>query len=702
MDTAVSDGEAYAHRFSNLDDGFESCEKRRMRMETRFWHVGIGITLLALSSASCGGTTSNPAPASPPSSKGASSIPATANAGGTTPDEVSEADREALTVLSRGAEQIFGAFGNGRPRLSRDGKTLLFLSDRDGLPQAYAAQSNDGRSMPRRLLETQERIPFLEVAPGSDTVIFSSDKGADEKFSIFAVEVDGSKLRELTPGERLQRDRPLFARTRPGVVFFSARGEKESSTRVYSVNVDGSEKPRLLYSDKGSGELIAVSADGSTGLFLRSMSLSQGDLVRVDLAKGANQIVYPLSGEAAIHDATFLHDGKHCLVATDGGSENDLLLKIECSTGKEVGRYVDEEPKTGAIQEVVLSNGGKLAAILVDAGNRHFVRFVDVASMKRTRAADLPLGDGALGTFAPDDKTLVLRWASPTSPGDLFAVSVESGKVTALRADARPGLANLPELDVHIESIKAHDGLEIPVNTYVPRGAAGRLPVLVMVHGGPAASSAMSYSPLVRFYTANGFAVVEPNIRGSTGFGRAYEQADDGPKRLDALKDIEAVAQWTKGRAWADPTRLVIWGGSYGGYMVLMGMTRQTDLWRAGVDLVGPSNWRSFMATTTEQIREILSKEFGSLEKDGTFLDSISPLRDIDKVKNPLFVFQGKNDPRVPQSESDQIVSLLRKRGIPVEYFVASDEGHSLDRRPNQVAFAARTTLFLQKHLGMK
>ena len=669
----------------------------------RAFFPGLGVSGVALCSIlSCGGTASNTAPTVPVSISRSSPIEAKVNPQGAAPDDVASLDRETLALLSQDAERIFGAFGNGMPRLSRDGSALLFRSNRDGLPQVYVAQSNAPESVPRRLLATQERISFLEMVPGSDTVLFSSDKGADENFSVFSVNVDGSKLRELTPGEALKRDKPLLARAQPGVVFFSARDKKESTTRVYTVKVDGSEKPRLSYTDKGPGELIAISPDGSMGLFRRFTSLSQQELVRVDLAKGKGLVLYPPSGQATINDAKVLHNGKACLVATDGGSEAALLLKIDCSTGKEMGRYLDEEPKTGAIKEVLLSNTGKIAAILVDAGNRHFVRFVDVGSMKRTRAADLPVGGGALGAFTHDDKALVLRWASPTTPEDIFSVAVESGTVLALRADARPGLTALPELDVSIESVTAHDGLNIPVNTYVPRGTSGKLPVLVRVHGGPAASSTVSYSPFVRFYTAHGFAVVEPNIRGSTGFGRAYEQADDGPKRLDALKDLGAVAHWTKGQKWADPTRLVIWGGSYGGYMVLMGMTRQTDIWRAGVDLVGISNWRSFMATTTGQIREILSKEFGSVEKDGAFLDSISPLRDIDKVKNPLFVFQGKNDPRVPQSESDQIVVSLRKRGIPVEYIVAPDEGHSLDRRPNQVAFAARTTLFLRKHLGMK
>jgi dipeptidyl aminopeptidase/acylaminoacyl peptidase len=193
---------------------------------------------------------------------------------------------------------------------------------------------------------------------------------------------------------------------------------------------------------------------------------------------------------------------------------------------------------------------------------------------------------------------------------------------------------------------------------------------------------------------------VEPNIRGSTGFGRAYEMADNGPKRLDAVKDLEAVGKWAASQKWADPKKLVVYGGSYGGYMTLMGVTRQTDLWKAGVDLVGPSNWRSFMASTTGVIREILSREFGSVENDGAFLDSISPLNDVGKIAVPLFVYQGQNDPRVPRPESDQIVSALRERKVPVEYMVAGNEGHSVDRKENRVEFFTRVALFLQDHLG--
>lgn len=569
------------------------------------------------------------------------------------------------------------------------------------MPQIYVADATRADSPAKRLLSTTERVSYLRIAPGTDTVIFSSDRGADENYSIYAVGLDGSNLRELTPGESLQRDNPVFAAGRPGTIFFSAADNKEAATRVYAVEIDGKQKPRLAFTDKGAGTLVSVNPRGTVGLLVRETSLSKQELVRVDLEKGHGDVVYPLSGEVAIQDAQWLTDGKSCLVATDGGKESDLVLRLDCGTGKETGRYLDDEPKTGATSEILVSHDGKTAALLINAGNRRFVRFLDIATMKRTRAADLPIGAGELAAFSSDDKKLLVHWTTPSMPSDVFSSAVATGKAVPLRADARPGLTGLPELDVNIESIPAHDGLSIPVNTYVPRSPTGKLPVIVMVHGGPAESSTVAYSPRVRFYTAHGFAVVEPNIRGSTGFGRAYEQADDGPKRLDALKDVETVARWAGDRPWADATRLVVWGGSYGGYMVLMGMTRQTALWRAGIDLVGPSNWRSFMASTTGLIRDVASREFGSVETDGPFLDSISPLADIGKVERPLFVFQGKNDPRVPQSESDQIVVSLRKRGIPVEYMVAPDEGHSLDRRPNQVAFAVRTTLFLQKHLGM-
>jgi dipeptidyl aminopeptidase/acylaminoacyl peptidase len=190
--------------------------------------------------------------------------------------------------------------------------------------------------------------------------------------------------------------------------------------------------------------------------------------------------------------------------------------------------------------------------------------------------------------------------------------------------------------------------------------------------------------------------VVEPNVRGSGGFGRAFEAADNGPKRLDAFRDIETTARWVASQPWADKDRIVVYGGSYGGYTVLIALERWPDIWRAGVDLFGVANMTTFLQSTSGMIREIFKVEFGDLDKDAAFLKTISPIEEIDKIVDPVFVYAGANDPRVPRPESDQVVRALRGRNVPVQYMVADDEGHSLARRENVIALFSRCGVFLE------
>ena len=248
--------------------------------------------------------------------------------------------------------------------------------------------------------------------------------------------------------------------------------------------------------------------------------------------------------------------------------------------------------------------------------------------------------------------------------------------------------------------MRAHDGLSLPINVYLPKVRTGKLPVIVCYHGGPAGNSKIRWSATIAFFVSQGYAWVEPNVRGSGGFGRAFEEADNGPKRLEAFKDIEATGRWAASQPWADSSRVIIEGGSYGGYTVLVGLTRMPQLWRAGVDLFGVVNMKTFMATTSGLIREIFLLEMGNPDTDAPFLESISPLRDADKIVRPLFVYAGANDPRVPLAESDQIVHALRARKVPVEYMVAPNEGHSLARKDNQTEFLARAARFLEEHAG--
>jgi dipeptidyl aminopeptidase/acylaminoacyl peptidase len=490
---------------------------------------------------------------------------------------------------------------------------------------------------------------------------------------------------------------PDFA---PETIYFSARRLSEASTAVYAASASTPGPAREVLRDDEPGFLTDVSRDGKQGLFLRYPSRSENYLRRVDLASGAARTIYPQSGNVTIHDARFSPDGHTVYVCTDGGGERALLLALDAETGKEKARYLEQHPTTASVSSVAVAKRGGALALTIDAGNRTEVRLLDARTLRPRAAVTMPLGQGQVSDFSEDGKRIVAVWSTPSSPNDAWEIDPVTGKAALLHNEPRPSLRGVPEMEVSITQIRAHDGLTLPINVLLPKRRAGKLPVIVAYHGGPAGSSRVRWSAATAFFVSQGYAWVEPNVRGSGGFGRAFEEADNGRKRLEAFKDVEETGRWAASQPWADSGRLVIYGGSYGGYTVLVGLTRMPDLWRAGVDLVGVANLKTFMASTTGFIHQVFLLEFGDPERDSAFLDSISPLKDADKITAPLFVYAGANDPRVPRSESDLIVSALRERKVPVEYMVADDEGHSLARKENVVQFLARSAQFLEQHVG--
>jgi dipeptidyl aminopeptidase/acylaminoacyl peptidase len=447
-----------------------------------------------------------------------------------------------------------------------------------------------------------------------------------------------------------------------------------------------------------------VSRDGRWGLWDQVRTDSDCTLFLLDLAKGTAVPIYPMPngpvGKVTVWEGRFSPDGKRIYVATDAGGDRPLVLALDAS-GQELARYA--HPTPAEIDQVAVAKTGDRIALSLGAGNHTEVRLLDAVTLRPAASVELPLGTGGIVDFSEDGNRLPAYWSTPDAPRDLYAVDAKTGHAEALRREPRPSLAALPKVTASIQEVTAFDGLKLPVNVYLPAGASdAKRPVVVVYHGGPSGSSTIRWSPTIRFFTGLGYAVVEPNVRGSGGFGRAFEMADNGPKRLDAFKDIETTARWAAAQPWADPKRMVVYGGSYGGYTVLIALERWPDVFRAGVDLVGVANLTTFLQTTNGTIREVFKVEFGDLDKDAAFLKTISPIEEIDRIAVPLFVYAGANDPRVPRPESDQVVRALRGRGVPVEYFVADNEGHSMARRENQIAFYSRCGAFLESNLAAK
>jgi dipeptidyl aminopeptidase/acylaminoacyl peptidase len=302
-----------------------------------------------------------------------------------------------------------------------------------------------------------------------------------------------------------------------------------------------------------------------------------------------------------------------------------------------------KNPTTAELNTVRVAKTGGLIAVSVDAGTHDELRLLDARTLKPRVAVPMPLGQGSVQEFSEDGRRLTAVWSTPSSPTDAWVIDTKTGKAAPLRSEPRPSLEEAPAIEASITELRAHDGLALPINVYLPKQRSGKLPVLVSYHGGPADSSKIRWSAAIAFFVSQGYAWVEPNVRGSSGFGRAFEEADNGPKRLEAFKDIEATGRWAASQPWAAPSRVIICGGSYGGYTVLVGLTRMPDLWRAGVDLFGVANRKTFMATTSGLIREIFRVEFGDPDKDAAFLASISPLEDVGRIVDPLFVYAGAN-----------------------------------------------------------
>ena len=592
-----------------------------------------------------------------------------------------------------------GFFSSLVANWSPDGKRILFGSLRDGLPEIYESEPGRPAAPVRAVTRGPDRSIWARYTTDGKYILFLHDAKGDENHHVWRVNRDGTHAVDLTPGEPMKRDEPALPRNKPGIMLYSASRTTSPESMLFVQSLSGGE-PRLVYTHPRPGGLADAAPDGGRALFIDFVSASDLVLLEIDVARGRARRVYPPEGKATgISSASYSADGRRILVATDEGTERSVLLALDAKTGREMARYVNRSPSTAPMSAAV-SPANDRVVVGIDAGNHGEVRILNAKTLELEREVKVPLGDVSVGAFRKDGQAFSILIALPDHPADIYTVDARTGRLKALREDTRSGLATLPPIEASIQNVRAFDGLIIPINQYLPKGRSGKLPTIIIFHGGPATSYAVRWSLYARFFLSLGYAVLEPNVRGSSGFGRAYEMADNREKRADWLKDLETVNAWTKAQPWCDPERVVVWGQSYGGYTTLMALTRQPSLWRAGVDLYGVADLKQFLLTTDAAIRSGFVGEFGDVDRDAALLEEFSPMRDRDKIVAPLFVYAGQNDPRVPRSESDAIVRALRERNVTVEYMVAANEGHTVDRRETKIELLTRTARFLEDALG--
>jgi dipeptidyl aminopeptidase/acylaminoacyl peptidase len=606
-------------------------------------------------------------------------------------------------------EQLFSVHRAANPSISSDGARVAFLSDAPGTFQAYLL-AGDATEAPesafRRVTHEKDKVSFVRFAPGDGALFFGRDRGGDENMQIFRVPLgkDGAPGApvDLTGKPTVRHEMGPFSRDGKRFSFTSTeRNGKDFDVYVRTTAAAGT--ATRIFDAAGSFTAKAFSPDGRRLVVHREAWSFDHDLFLLDAAATARTQkpvrLTPHEGDVRYEDPTFTADGKALFVLTDKDREFMNVAHLDVATQKL--DFVIEEPHD--FDMLRASRDGKVLAAVLNVEGWHELRLYDVSqprAPKRLATPKLPpLVISDLDVSA-DGKFVALGGSSPTLPNELFRVEVATGKAERLTRSDHAGVDESALSEARLERTTSEGGITVPFFVHQPKDRAPdeRVPVIVSVHGGPEAQAQPIFNPLVQLFVSHGYAVVQPNVRGSTGYGKRYTHLDDKEKREDAVKDLMAVRAWIASQPWADAGRIAVMGGSYGGYMTLAAITLYPKDWAAACDIVGIANFKTFLERTAPYRRALREAEYGSLA-DEALLARISPIHKVDRIETPLFVIHGKNDPRVPVGEAEQIVEALRRRNVRVEYMLFDDEGHGLAKRENRVAAYGRLLAFFDEVL---
>lgn len=565
-------------------------------------------------------------------------------------------------------DAILGARGAQRPSIAPDGKTLWYCSDRDGRMQLWRMPVGGG---PHTKLTDVDRVGRYILSPDGSTVAFAADRGGDEHWAVRIMPSAGGEARDLTGAP--ERIHHLLAWRPDGQAVFVATNRRDRRFfDVVELGLDGSS--RMVFEHDGTGAGAVVLDDGRLVVRTDRERSDRNHLTLIE-AGGARRLTP--EEPHALHGVPRV-SGQGLLVRSDRGRDFVGIARLSLDGGYEplvaVGHDVDE---------LAAADGRWTYDLNVDGlSELHVVGDVD-------RTVDgLPPGALASDQFGESlaiaaDGTVAVARSAFDRPNTIWLVPPDGPPRLAVDA-SMDGIApsDLPAAEV--VDWPSFDGRRIPGFLLRRPGSRGAVPTIVQVHGGPEGQARPLWNPLTVALVAAGFAVLQPNVRGSSGYGRTYMSLDDVRLRMDSVRDLDAAAAWLVERGLAPADRIGLIGGSYGGFMTLAGIAFLPERWRAAVAIVAIGRWRTFLERTDAWRRPLREAEYGTIEHDGEFLESISPFNHLEAIRAPLMVIHGANDPRVPVQESEQMVAALRARGHDVTYLRYEDEGHGLAKAKNR------------------
>jgi dipeptidyl aminopeptidase/acylaminoacyl peptidase len=578
-----------------------------------------------------------------------------------------------------------------------DERTVLVTSDRSGVFNVWEVPAQGGA--PRQVTtSTTDGIFALGFLPGERRFMYNQDRGGNENDHLYLQAVDGT-VRDLTPGDSLKAvfydwsaDDKSF--------FFGTNARDRRYFDVFAMPI-ATLTPRELFRDTVGYTVGAISGDGRWLALTREITTQNNDMYLRDGRSGAIRHISPHTGEVQHAPQAFSSDGRYLYYLTNQGSDFQYLARYNLATEtRDTVERADWD-----VMYAYFSKHGKYLVVGINNDARTEIRVYEAATHRRVLLPAPPAGDITGVAISPSEARMAFYVNGARSPSNLFVMDLARGTARQLTQNLSPDLDATNLVDAQVVRYASYDGVQIPSLLYRPQqvAAGDHAPAVLWIHGGPGGQSRIGYSAFTQYLANHGYVVLSVNNRGSSGYGKAFNQMDDRRHGEADLEDLVWAKRYLATLGYVDTARVGIMGGSYGGYLTLAGVTFRPDVFAVGVDFFGISNWVRTLRSIPpwwESFRTALYTELGDPgTEDSVRLYRVSPLFHAEQIKKPLLVLQGANDPRVLKAESDQIVEAVRQRGGVAEYVIFPDEGHGFIRKENNIK-AYRTALeFLDHYL---
>ena len=582
-------------------------------------------------------------------------------------------------------DRLLAAPAATAPSFAADG-TLYFLDDRAGSAQVWAMPPGGGPAGPRTA--HRDAVAFVAGSPADGSAVFGRDAAGDERTQFYTLTPEG-EVAALTADPQTMHGWGAYSPDGAHIAC-TANSRDPAHADPVVIAVAGGQAHRLAEL-QGPHVLHAWNPDAQSMVFGAAPRAFESDLFQVGL-DGNIKPLTPHEGDWRHMNPRWRKDGAALWLLCDRGRAF-LGVASVAPGGEPHFLYAPEAD----VEKLEVSPDQQRLAVVVNEAGYSRLRLLDAVTGVVIESPEHPAGAITKLTWRPDGGAIVFDLITPTRPSSLWAA--EAGQAAHLLFEASPAPAGTR--DYTTVDFPTFDGLSIPAYLATPGTPPppGGWPVVVWVHGGPESQSLPNWRPDLQAFLAMGIAVLIPNVRGSTGYGRDYAALDDREKRPGAVRDLAAAHSWLSGQDRFDGARIAVYGQSYGGWMVLSAVTEFPELWACGVDYYGIARWKTFFERTGAWRIEHRAAEYGHPVRDADLLESLSPLHKADRIRCPMFVAQGLTDPRVPPHESEQIVEVLRGRKIEVEYLTFPDEGHGFLKRDNRRTAWQGVTKFLGRHL---